>query len=89
MFALHCMPCLMPMNQLLLNIGTDMATKPTKAGVEEGESPIHRIRITLTSRNVKNLEKGGFLGRHATCLQCSWAAACSYASRFGLSRVLA
>jgi small subunit ribosomal protein S20e len=29
-----------------------------KVGVEEGEQPkTHRIRITLTSRNVKNLEK--------------------------------
>lgn len=39
----------------------DMATalKPGagKPGVEEGE-PVHRIRITLTSKNVKNLEKG-------------------------------
>jgi small subunit ribosomal protein S20e len=32
--------------------------KPAKAGVEEAEEPqVHRIRITLTSRNVKNLEK--------------------------------
>lgn len=38
-----------------------MATtmKPmAKPGLEEGEAaPIHRIRITLTSRNVRNLEK--------------------------------
>ena len=36
------------------------AIKPAqKPGVEEAEAaPIHRIRITLTSRNVKNLEKG-------------------------------
>ncbi|KXS19596.1 ribosomal protein S1 [Gonapodya prolifera JEL478] len=37
-----------------------MATlqKPAKAGYEEAvESKIHKIRITLTSRNVKNLEK--------------------------------
>lgn len=35
------------------------AIKPvTKAGVEEGDAPsVHRIRITLTSRNVRNLEK--------------------------------
>eukprot|EP00887_Chlorella_sp_A99_P001052 scaffold14.g1052.t1 len=34
------------------------AIKPQKPGVEEAEAaPIHRIRITLTSRNVKNLEK--------------------------------
>lgn len=32
---------------------------PTKVGLEESrEVPLHRIRITLTSRNVKNLEKG-------------------------------
>lgn len=36
------------------------AIKPAqKPGVEEAEqAPIHRIRITLTSRNVRNLEKG-------------------------------
>lgn len=35
------------------------AIKPvTKPGVEEADMPqIHRIRITLTSRNVRNLEK--------------------------------
>ncbi|KAL4443258.1 hypothetical protein ABPG75_010995 [Micractinium tetrahymenae] len=35
------------------------AIKPAqKPGVEEAEAaPIHRIRITLTSKNVKNLEK--------------------------------
>lgn len=27
-------------------------------GVDEDLAPIHKIRITLTSRNVKNLEKG-------------------------------
>ncbi|KAL6767038.1 hypothetical protein ACKKBG_A38335 [Auxenochlorella protothecoides x Auxenochlorella symbiontica] len=32
--------------------------KPTKVGVEQAhEVPIHRIRITLTSKNVTNLEK--------------------------------
>ena len=36
-----------------------MAMKPLgKPGLEDDSSPIHRIRITLTSRNVKNLEKG-------------------------------
>lgn len=36
-----------------------MATKPVgKAGVEEEAPAVHRIRITLTSKNVKNLEKG-------------------------------
>lgn len=37
-----------------------MATKPvSKPGVEGGDGPQeHRIRITLTSKNVKNLEKG-------------------------------
>lgn len=35
------------------------AIKPTmKEGVEAEEAPLHRIRITLTSKNVKNLEKG-------------------------------
>ena len=38
------------------------AIKPAagKPGLEEEGSQIHRIRITLTSRNVKNLEKGVF-----------------------------
>jgi hypothetical protein len=35
-----------------------MATKPAKTGVEEDRPQEHRIRITLTSKNVKNLEKG-------------------------------
>ena len=40
------------------------AMKPVaKAGVEEAEAaPIHRIRITLTSKNVRNLEKGARWG---------------------------
>jgi len=29
-----------------------------KAGVEVEQEQVHRIRITLTSRNVKNLESG-------------------------------
>jgi hypothetical protein len=32
--------------------------KPGKAGVEETIEQVHRIRITLSSKNVKNLEKG-------------------------------
>ncbi|EOA24863.1 hypothetical protein CARUB_v10018153mg [Capsella rubella] len=33
------------------------AMKPTKAGLEEHLEQIHKIRITLSSKNVKNLEK--------------------------------
>jgi len=33
------------------------AMKPTKPGAEEAPQ-LHRIRITLSSKNVKNLEKG-------------------------------
>lgn len=45
------------------------AVKPAagKPGLEEEGGQIHRIRITLTSRNVKNLEKGTLL----QCLQQS------------------
>ena len=32
--------------------------KPTKAGLEEPQEQIHKIRITLSSKNVKNLETG-------------------------------
>eukprot|EP00386_Alphamonas_edax_P000970 GDKI01002893.1.p1 GENE.GDKI01002893.1~~GDKI01002893.1.p1 ORF type:complete len:130 (-),score=55.24 GDKI01002893.1:191-547(-) len=32
-------------------------SKPVKAGVEGEEQRLHRIRITLTSKNVKSLEK--------------------------------
>lgn len=32
--------------------------KPTKLGLEEQQQQIHKIRITLSSKNVKNLEKG-------------------------------
>ncbi len=35
-----------------------MPMKPGKVGVEEGIETVHRIRITLSSKNVKNLEKG-------------------------------
>ncbi|XP_057838701.1 small ribosomal subunit protein uS10 [Cryptomeria japonica] len=31
--------------------------KPMKAGLEESQEQQHRIRITLSSKNVKNLEK--------------------------------
>ncbi|ERN11053.1 hypothetical protein AMTRI_Chr04g181360 [Amborella trichopoda] len=31
--------------------------KPMKAGLEEPQVPLNRIRITLSSKNVKNLEK--------------------------------
>ncbi|KAG0611830.1 hypothetical protein M758_7G168100, partial [Ceratodon purpureus] len=34
-----------------------MPMKPGKAGVEEAIEQVHRIRITLSSKNVKNLEK--------------------------------
>ncbi|KAH6770823.1 Ribosomal protein S10p/S20e family protein [Perilla frutescens var. hirtella] len=33
------------------------AMKPTKPGLEEPQEQIHKIRITLSSKNVKNLEK--------------------------------
>ena len=33
------------------------ATAPIKKGVAD-ESPLHKIRITLSSLNVKSLEKG-------------------------------
>ena len=35
-----------------------MAQPPVKKPAEQEEQNFHRIRITLTSRNVKNLEKG-------------------------------
>ena len=34
------------------------AMKPTKPGLEDAQEQIHKIRITLSSKNVKNLEKG-------------------------------
>lgn len=37
------------------------AMKPTKPGLEEAQEQIHKIRITLSSKNVKNLEKGSSL----------------------------
>ncbi|KAL2540087.1 40S ribosomal protein S20-2 [Abeliophyllum distichum] len=33
------------------------AMKPTKPGLQEPQEQIHKIRITLSSKNVKNLEK--------------------------------
>lgn len=52
------------------------AIKPAqKPGVEEAEAaPIHRIRITLTSKNVKALEKGAMaagLGSMCSVANCS------------------
>ncbi len=50
------------------------AVKPVgKPGLEEDTAPVHRIRITLTSRNVKNLEKGAPPCPHASVLECLWA----------------
>ena len=39
---------------------TYAAMKPTKPGLEEPQEQIHKIRITLSSKHVKNLEKGRF-----------------------------
>ena len=53
---------LLPLQSLLkpLEIMADVAAPVKgKVGVEEGEQArVHKIRITLSSRNVKNLEKG-------------------------------
>ncbi|KAF3439995.1 hypothetical protein FNV43_RR18273 [Rhamnella rubrinervis] len=35
-----------------------LAVKPGKSGLEETQEDLNRIRITLSSKNVKNLEKG-------------------------------
>jgi len=37
------------------------AMKPTKPGLEESQEQIHKIRITLSSKHVQNLEKGIFI----------------------------
>ena len=34
------------------------AVKPGKLGFEEPQEALHRIRITLSSKSIKNLEKG-------------------------------
>ena len=39
-------------------MATYAAMKPTKPGLEESQEQIHKIRITLSSKHVKNLEKG-------------------------------
>lgn len=44
--------------QLQAELMAYAAMKPTKAGMEELQEQIHKIRITLSSKNVKNLEKG-------------------------------
>ena len=36
------------------------AMKAQKPGLEETQEQIHKIRITLSSKDVKNLEKGLF-----------------------------
>lgn len=47
------------------------AMKPAKAGLEEPQEQIHKIRITLSSKNVKNLEKGFFFSL-VICLLYLW-----------------
>ncbi|CAL1371520.1 unnamed protein product [Linum trigynum] len=37
-------------------MATYAAIKPAKAGLEEPQEQTHKIRITLSSKNVKNLE---------------------------------
>lgn len=40
-------------------MATYAAIKPAvKPGLEETQEPLHKIRITLSSKNVKNIEKG-------------------------------
>lgn len=41
-----------------LNTMAYAAMKQNKPGLEEPQEQIHKIRITLSSKNVKNLEKG-------------------------------
>jgi len=43
---------------LPLPLQADMAAMKSKQFEEDASVKVHRIRITLTSRNVKNLEKG-------------------------------
>ena len=50
-----------------------MATVPLKkatTGFEGTEQPVHKIRITLTSRKVKELEKGQFDCRKTRFTHC-------------------
>ena len=54
--ALSSSAPLAPPSQMAAAAVIKPATKP---GVEEADAaPVHRIRITLTSKNVRNLEKG-------------------------------
>ena len=43
-----------------------MAAMKSKQFEEDASVKVHRIRITLTSRNVKNLEKGAWRRRSCT-----------------------
>jgi hypothetical protein len=53
---------------LLFLLLSQMATKPVaKPGLEEEVAQVHRIRITLTSKNVKALEKGEQQASNSTC----------------------
>ena len=48
------------------------AVKPAgKPGLEEDAAPIHRIRITLTSRNTAALEKGAAASMHSLSGRCA------------------
>ena len=72
-----CPGLLLPLLWYVLQMA---ATKPAgKPGLEEEMPQVHRIRITLTSRNVKNLEKGEQPDMNA-------AACCSNSFQGGISQ---
>ena len=49
------------------------ALKPPKQqGLDEPQEQIHKIRITLSSKNVKNLEKGSFTHHKVFFLSFIW-----------------
>ena len=54
------------------------ALKPAKQlGADEGPEQIHKIRITLTSKSVKNLEKGTLKNLFCFCL-LHWICFCCF-----------
>lgn len=69
-----CCGALIPSSLSLYSDQTIMAyaaAKPTKPGLEESQEQIHKIRITLSSKHVQNLEKGMFIVSFIFHLLCT------------------
>ena len=63
-----------------------MAAMKSKQFEDEAAVKVHRIRITLTSRNVKNLEKGQCRPTRCCCSSCTRIQYCVHVRFLSLKR---